>query len=205
VGHPPSCRLSDPPRWAPGAGRSTVPRGRSVYSRGPGHLGESALRIEQTWGSMHARMRVVCAWCGITVTEGEPGDTQVSHGICSECSRRFFPTGFRYAVVPPDRSFLFTEIEGAFRAIRGIRVILDRRRSERRRRCTRVRDDRRAPRRDRRQSASPIVGALPAVAGLCVPCGRPLAMGLSGNSPRPSEAASAWRLPSRPEQPPERP
>jgi len=123
-------------------------------------------------------MRVVCAWCDKTVMEGEPGDTLVSHGICSECSGRFFPTGLRYAVVPPDRSFLLAEIESAFQAIRGIRVILDRRRSERRRGPTRMRDDRRAPRRDRRQSSSPIVGALPVVAGLSVPGSRPLALGL---------------------------
>jgi hypothetical protein len=125
------------------------------------------------------------------MTEEGPGDTQVSHGICLECSQRFFPTGFRYAVVPRDRAFLFTEIESAFQGIRGFRVILDRRGGERRCRCTRVRDDRRAPRRDRRQSPSPIVGAMPAVGGLWVLAGRSHVPEHIDNSPRSNEPSEA--------------
>ncbi len=130
-------------------------------------------------------MRAVCAWCGTIISEGGPGDTQVSHGICPQCSRRYFALGVRYAVVPRDRPFLLAEIEGAFRAVRGIRVILDRRRGERRRRCTRVRDEQRDPRRDRRQWACLIVGAVPAVGGLWVSAGRLVAPALAGGpSPR---------------------
>lgn len=150
-------------------------------------------------------MRAVCAWCGTTIAEGEPGDTLVSHGICPQCARRFFPTGFRYAVVPPDRSFLFPEIQSAFEAVRGIRVILDRRRGERRRRPARVRDDRRAPRRDRRQTSSPIVGALPAVAGLCLLSGRPHPLWPYGYAQRLHEHTNPRRLLSRPPRLPEGP
>ena len=126
------------------------------------------------------------------MTEGESGDTLVSHGICSGCSRRFFPSGVHYAVVPHDREFLFAEIEKAFQAIRGIRVILDRRRAQRRCRRTEVRDEWRAARSDRRQSPSPIVGALPAVGGLWVSADRPLALGrgLFGGFPEPNEPSS---------------
>jgi hypothetical protein len=166
---------------------------------------ESALRMGGTWGSIYPTMRAVCAWCGTTMKEGTPGDTQLSHGICAECSQRFFPTGFCYAVVPHDRAFLLTEIESAFQAIRGIRVILDRRWGERRRQRGRVRDDRRAPRKDRRESPSPIVGALPTVGGLWVSGGRPLGPGLSSNSPRASEFTPAWRPPPHPPQPPQGP
>ncbi len=125
------------------------------------------------------------------MAEEVSGDMQVSHGICLECSRRFFPTGCRYAVVPRDRAFLFAEIESAFQAIRGIRVILDRRWGERRCRCARVRDDRRALRRDRRQSPSPIVGAMPAVGGLWVSAGRSHVPEHIDNSPRLNEPSDA--------------
>lgn len=143
-------------------------------------------------------MRVVCAWCGTVLSPGKPGDTQVSHGICGECVRRYFPTGFRYAVVPRDRSFMLAEIERAFRLVSGIRVILDRRRSERRRRHTQVRSDRRALRRDRRQTPCPVVGAVPVVAGLWLPGARLVAPGRPGESSPPEERHSLHRHPSRP-------
>lgn len=127
-------------------------------------------------------MRAVCAWCGTTISEGVPGDIRVSHGICPQCSRRYFATSLRYAVVPRDRPFLLAEIETAFQKVGGIRVILDRRRGDRRRRCRRVRDERRTSRRDRRQSPCPIVGAVPAVGGLWVP-GRPMVPGHAGDFP----------------------
>jgi hypothetical protein len=73
-------------------------------------------------------MRAVCAWCGTVIEAGEAGDTRVSHGICPRCARRFLEGDLRYAVLPHDRSFLFPEIESAFQAVGGIRVILDRRR-----------------------------------------------------------------------------
>ena len=117
-------------------------------------------------------MRAVCAWCGATLASGDPADPVVSHGICPSCARRWFHAGSHYAVVPPERSFLLPEIQTAFQEIRGVQVILDRRQGERRRRAYRVRDDRRTSPRDRRNHPSPVVGALPAVAGLWLQGGR---------------------------------
>lgn len=119
-------------------------------------------------------MRAVCAWCGTTIAEGEPGEPRVSHGICPRCAQQWFPGGKKYAVVPADRSFLFSEIVSAFQTVRGIQVVLDRRKGERRRRGGFARDDRRRPSQDRRKRPSLIVGALPAIAGL------PLSMGARG-------------------------
>ena len=111
-------------------------------------------------------MRAVCAWCGKTLVNGDPADPVVSHEICPSCARRWLHAGLRYAVVPPERSFLLPEIQTAFQEVRGVEVILDRRRGERRLRAYHVRDDRRRPSRDRRIHPSLIVGALPTVAGL---------------------------------------
>jgi hypothetical protein len=163
---------------------------------------ESSLRIQGTWGSIHCHMRVVCAWCGTTVVEGDPGGTWVSHGICAQCSQRFFPTGLRHAVVPSDRSFLFSEIERAFKVVPAIRVIVDRRRGERRRRPARFRNDRRSPRRDRRKFPSPIVGALPAVAGLGCPVGGTIVPVRPGGSSRPQGRSNP---PAQPPAPPHLP
>lgn len=117
-------------------------------------------------------MRTVCAWCGTTITEGAGEAAQVSHGICPRCAQRFFTVGTRFAVVPPERSFLYPKIQTAFKAIRGIQVILDRRRGDRRGRGDLVRQDRRRPSRERRQVPCLIVGAVPAVAGLALSAGR---------------------------------
>jgi hypothetical protein len=111
-------------------------------------------------------MRAVCAWCGTTIEEGDPGDARVSHGICPRCAQQWFPGGKRYAIVPADRPFLFSEIVSAFQTVRGIEVILDRRRGDRRRKGEMVRDDRRRSSQDRRRQPCLIVGALPTVAGL---------------------------------------
>jgi hypothetical protein len=111
-------------------------------------------------------MRAVCAWCGKTLVNGDPADPMVSHGICPSCARRWLHAGVQYAVVPPERSFLLSEIQTAFEEVRDVQVILDRRRGERRLRAYRVRDDRRRPSRDRRIHPCPVVGALPTVAGL---------------------------------------
>jgi hypothetical protein len=115
-------------------------------------------------------MRAVCAWCKTTMAEGEPGDPRVSHGICPECARKWFGRGPQYVVVPADRSFLFPEIQAAFQDVRGIQVILDRRRGERRLRRDHVLGDRRGSYPDRRRQPCLVAGAIPAVAGLRV-CG----------------------------------
>jgi hypothetical protein len=39
-----------------------------------------------------AVMRVVCAWCGRTIREGDdPMSKVVSHGICASCAAVTFP------------------------------------------------------------------------------------------------------------------
>jgi hypothetical protein len=37
-----------------------------------------------------AKLRLLCAWCGKTMREAEPGseDDSVSHGICDSCADR---------------------------------------------------------------------------------------------------------------------
>ncbi len=111
-------------------------------------------------------MRAVCAWCATTIAEGDPGDARLSHGICEACADRWFSRQSRYAVVPATRSFLFSQIQRAFQVARDMRVILDRRRGERRRGAVWVHAERRQPSRDRRRMPAPIVGATPSVAGL---------------------------------------
>jgi len=36
------------------------------------------------------KLRLLCAWCGKTMREAEPGseDSSVSHGICDSCAER---------------------------------------------------------------------------------------------------------------------
>lgn len=33
-------------------------------------------------------MKVICAWCGRIITDG-PDDSDVSHGICTPCEKRY--------------------------------------------------------------------------------------------------------------------
>jgi hypothetical protein len=33
-------------------------------------------------------MKVVCAWCGAHL-DGDPNDSEVSHGICGSCAKQF--------------------------------------------------------------------------------------------------------------------
>lgn len=33
-------------------------------------------------------MKVVCAWCNAVITDG-PDDTNVSHGICGPCEKKY--------------------------------------------------------------------------------------------------------------------
>ena len=114
-------------------------------------------------------MRAVCAWCGATRAEGEPGDRAVSHGICPACSRIWSAGLTRCVVLPSQRAFLLPEIQRAFRDIRDVRVVVDRRQGERRRQATRVHVDRRERSRDRRQLPGLIVGAIPCVGGFWLP------------------------------------
>ena len=114
-------------------------------------------------------MRAVCAWCGTTLAEGEPGDRAVSHGICPACSRIWSAGLTRCVVLPSHRAFLLPEIQRAFRDIRDVRVMVDRRQGERRRQAQRVPVDRRERSRDRRQLPGLIAGAIPCVGGFWLP------------------------------------
>ena len=33
-------------------------------------------------------MKIVCAWCHKTISEGDEQDSPVSHGICQECAKK---------------------------------------------------------------------------------------------------------------------
>jgi hypothetical protein len=72
-------------------------------------------------------------------------------------------------VLPSHRSFLLPDIQRAFREIRDLRVIVDRRLGERRRQTRQVSSERRARSRDRRQLPTLIVGAIPCVGGFWFP------------------------------------
>lgn len=145
-----------------------------------------------------ALMRTLCAWCGTTIAEGVPGDHQVSHGICPRCAGEWRLGDSRYAVIPADRSFLYSEIQNAFQGIRGIQVILDRRQGERRRQRDLVREDRRGPSQDRRQQTYLVVGALPTVAGLRLPAGRLSGLTSTGNLLAPPKPRALRISPPRP-------
>jgi hypothetical protein len=114
-------------------------------------------------------MRAVCAWCGTVLAEGDPEDRRVSHGICPACSRAWSAGLARCVVLPPHRSFLLPDIQQAFREIRDLRVIVDRRLGERRRERQPVPRERRGGSRDRRQFPGLIVGAIPCVGGFWFP------------------------------------
>jgi hypothetical protein len=75
----------------------------------------------------------------------------------------------RCVVLPSSRSFLLPDVQRAFRDIRDLRVIVDRRRGERRHQTLQVSIERRDRRQDRRQIPGLIVGAIPRVAGFWLP------------------------------------
>ena len=140
-------------------------------------------------------MRAVCAWCGTTLTEGDPGDRGVSHGICPACSRTWSAGPARCVVLPSHRSFLLPSIQRAFREIHDLRVIVDRRVAERRRQTRQVPSERRGRSRDRRQLSTLIVGAIPCVGGFWFPV--PMAQGGQTSATLPTRPqAGEDRLPS---------
>jgi hypothetical protein len=154
-------------------------------------------------------MRAVCAWCGTTLEEGDPGDGGVSHGICPACSRAWSAGLAGCVVLPSQRSFLLPGIQQAFREIRDLRVIVDRRLGERRRERQPVSRERRASSRDRRQRPGLIVGAIPCVGGFWfpmqggqAPAGRPLSAEAAGG-PLPPERPRGESPPHRPSPSPE--
>ena len=114
-------------------------------------------------------MKAVCAWCGAILADGEPGERGVSHGICLACSRIWSAGLPRCVVLPSSRSFLLPDVQRAFREIRDLRVIVDRRQGERRRQRRQVSIERRERRQDRRRVPGLIAGAVPRVGGFWLP------------------------------------
>lgn len=114
-------------------------------------------------------MRVVCAWCQ---REGRTGflgfreplrDTGVTHGICPEHYESVLATlpapslrGIEMLiVVRRGEEGLYRHLEAAFKGVRGVQVIVERRRQDRRDESRPVAPERRlGPRRARKGRAS---------------------------------------------------
>ncbi len=92
-------------------------------------------------------MKVVCSWCQ---SEGKPGligekppldDATETHGICRQHEQQVletfpaasFPGVDLLIVVHPKEQALFQYLERRWAGVRGVKVMLDRRRGERRR------------------------------------------------------------------------
>ena len=102
-------------------------------------------------------MKVKCPWCE---REGRPADLgereplddpAVTHGICRRHALEFrrtlpsrsFPGVQLLLVVNPKEAALFEFLQRRFAGVRGVKVIVDRRRGERRRARQRAPDERR--------------------------------------------------------------
>jgi len=102
-------------------------------------------------------VKVKCPWCE---REGRPADLgereplddpAVTHGICRRHALEFlrtlpsrsFPGVQLLLVVNPKESALFEFLQRRFAGVRGVKVIVDRRRGERRRAQQRAPDERR--------------------------------------------------------------
>jgi len=109
-------------------------------------------------------MKIVCSWCR---QEGLPGlvgekppldDPEETHGICRRHARALlealpsasFPRVDLLVLVHPREQRLFDYLERRLAGVRGVKVLLDRRRGERRRRQEPVESERRRSRADRR-------------------------------------------------------
>lgn len=130
----------------------------------------SILPALSAWAPPGDLVRVVCAWCeaegrGAVVSDRSPGEEAVtSHGICRRHEERVlsglpsasFPDVSLLIVVAPGETRLYDHLTGALAGVRGVRVIVDRRRGERRRRRLAVTPERRAGDRRRRGQPSPL-------------------------------------------------
>ena len=108
-------------------------------------------------------MRAFCAWCQreggpAFLGEREPlDDASETHGVCrrhlqgilSGLPSHSFPDITYLFVVHPSETALYDHLERAFLGVRGVKIIMDRRRTERREILRRAAQDRR--RSDRRQ------------------------------------------------------
>lgn len=116
-------------------------------------------------------MKVVCAWCR---REGRPGllgerepldNPAETHGICpyhtgrlrEQVPARSFPGVRVLLVVATSETSLYRYLERSFATVRDVKVILERRQSERRARpCDSVIERRRRERRRRPRTMSPL-------------------------------------------------
>lgn len=121
-------------------------------------------------------MRVICAWCQREgrsgfLREREPlDDPAETHGICLRHQQQMaatlpsqsFPDARLLVVVPPDDVRLYEYLNATVGTLKGVRVILDRRRADRRHATAtppreRRRGDRRLPEREIRVLGCTIV------------------------------------------------
>jgi hypothetical protein len=130
----------------------------------------SILPALSAWAPAGDLVRVVCAWCeaerrAAVVSDRSSGeDPIVSHGICRRHEERVlaglpsvsFPDVSLLIVVAPGETRLYDYLTRALAGVRGIRVVVDRRRGERRQRRLAVTPDRRAGDRRRRGQPSPL-------------------------------------------------
>jgi hypothetical protein len=79
-------------------------------------------------------MVTVCAWCQRFMGLKEPlSQADVSHGICPTCSARQHIDNFPVLVVSRARVDTLPVLEGLLQGMPEIRVVVDRRRNDRRR------------------------------------------------------------------------
>jgi len=115
------------------------------------------LFVAHTWQSPFVKVKVICAWCH---AEGRPGylgerepldDPSTTHGVCSRHREQFleslpsasFPDAEMLIVVRPNDTALYEYLVRSLTRVRGVTVILEGRRSDRRREQSQVADERR--------------------------------------------------------------
>lgn len=116
-------------------------------------------------------MRAICSWCrqqgqaGLIAEKPPLQDPTETHSICEDhleellasFPSRSFPGVEVLLVVPPKDTALFEHLRQRFAGVRGVKVIMDRRRGERRREERPVDRERRVlDRRVRRPEVSPL-------------------------------------------------
>jgi hypothetical protein len=78
-------------------------------------------------------MVTVCAWCQKFMGLREPlSQADVSHGICRTCSERQHIDNFPVLVVSRSRADTLPVLDGLLQGMPEIRVVIDRRKTERR-------------------------------------------------------------------------
>jgi hypothetical protein len=100
-------------------------------------------------------MVTVCAWCQRFMGfKGPLFQADVSHGICTTCSARQRIDDFPVLVVSRARAETLPVLEGLLHGVPEIRVVVDRRKADRRRQWLVPDVAERRERRDRRERVS---------------------------------------------------